>query len=432
MRQVCCLIALLACARAHAEDETPVQLVVQRAAASSTLLDALRAAVGSHSVEVQEDPRCDAAAPNVPLRVTLRWRSAQAIEICFARAGETHRRRLPAVATLDAPAREQIATLIEAGVQALRAGRAWPEPAPGTSDDDPNATPLTAASDQLDRQPSDPALAQRTNASTEPERAGPQRSAASASGAHSPAGADSHADRGRGTASTRKSTHPARRGVRDDRGASNQPAPRDDDDEVDEQPSLPESSLPDTTSDDDPDAPPRVWQLALGYAGAWLAAAPAHELAAMGGVGLSQAWSVSLQAGYAPWSERTRSGAGIAFSTLQLRAAVGRVLAEPTPFTLELRAGPALEYLSVRPDAATRARLIGATGTATHFDVLLGAQLGSRLLLNQTFWLALWLGADLALTQHEVGFSREGSGYASSLATGLVRPRLDLQVGIFL
>jgi hypothetical protein len=366
-----CWLAGLAAFRATAQDSRPVQLVVQRTAASQAVLDALRAALGQADAEPELDdaPACEPTHSD-RLRVIVRWQRGEPIEVCFVRGAALHRRWLEPAAELDAPAREQLMTLVEAGVAALRSGEAWREPA----DASPPAEPASAGGPtwlSVDRSASPGDRLQQAEPPREP------RSSERQSAAPQPSAADE----------------------------------------------LEVVALP---------GPARVWQLALGYAGDWLAAAPLHELAALGGVSLSPAWSVTLQLGFGPWSERSRGDAGVQLSTLQLRAAVTGALVLSRLFGFELRAGPGLERLTTRPNAATAARLTEGASTATHLDLLLCAQLGARLRLGGTFWLAIWLGADVALTRREVGFTRVNGEFTRVSEAGHVRPRFDAQLGIFL
>jgi hypothetical protein len=116
-------------------------LVVQRTAASEPVLASLRslALESDLRLSVADDPPCDTTTEaDAEVHVVLRWHRAAEIEVCLTRGAALHRRSLGPAAALDANAREQIVTLIESGVQTLRADWSLPDAA---------KLPPTAASD---------------------------------------------------------------------------------------------------------------------------------------------------------------------------------------------------------------------------------------------------------------------------------------------
>lgn len=166
------------------------------------------------------------------------------------------------------------------------------------------------------------------------------------------------------------------------------------------------------------------WSLGAGYGAGWLSDGLAQRLSVWGALALSPAWAAAVALGYVPWSERAGDVVSVSLRVFELRLVGITTWPVTSALAFQLGAGPSLQHVSYRANAPDGR-------TVRYVDILLNIQCGPRLTLTRLVWLSLSIGADLTVVQRDFEVS-QGSDLVHVNSASRVRPRLDIQLGIFL
>jgi hypothetical protein len=388
-------------ARAQAQAASS-EVIITGDAVSSDAFDILRSALDGDGIALARAaaaPQCigTLTSREPQVRAWVSWLAGGAAQLCFQDHCRSLSRTLGPYAKLDARAREELITVLESSLTALRAQCQVPSSAPDSAvaSAEQSASNTQAGSAAGVTQPS--AAAQRVFA-TQPVAQQPSRS-------------DSHG------ASPRAAAAPS--------AGSALPAPAS------------EAGAVVT------DGPAQAHSAQSARTAARLAVGASYGVARWADGVLSQSVSglaayavhahplyVALEIGYAPGLRSQRDGLAVQGTGLRLALLLWGRLPISARLSIDAQLGPAIEWLWLAPDPAT-ADLLSAVRSVSHGDPLLCARVGPALRVYSELRLGVDLGLDVAWLQRSFGFVGANRSVVV-FAADRVRPSLTLYARVAL
>jgi hypothetical protein len=364
-----------------------VEVILNSDAVGSDALKVLRSAFhrdGFVFLHADTAPGCSGAiaADDVRARVWVTWQRpesrAQVLQLCFQDHCQSTARTIESFARLDAPAREQLITVVESGLAALEATcplqrsdasilEPAPSPSPKVSTASDNVEPDAADARPLPEAAPDSAAA-RTETVRAREPTSQNRSESIPSGERA--------------ASTASASTP------------------------DASPGAPPTaaSLPTPSSADAALRPALAFGASYGFT-RWTESALAQKITGMVAYGIApQPIYVGFELSYTP--EFSVQNDGLAITSTCVRIAFDLAMSLPLyhNLMLDVHVGPALEWLSSAPATKSTSRL-NDSRSVSHADPLVFARLGPALRVYPGIVLGLEFQLDTSWMQRTFGFT---------------------------